>query len=88
MTHGETSWILGVSSSVHQKFTKWKKLIMDCQIEYWSHRVEDARVIPYNQTNKKAIEQEEKDAESLTTHIQSMSISFPKQNANSAMPKQ
>jgi hypothetical protein len=71
MTHGETSWILGVSSSVHQKFTKWKKLIMDCQIEYWSHRVEDPRVIPYNQTKKKVIEQEEKDAESLTTHIHS-----------------
>jgi hypothetical protein len=74
--------------SVHQKLTKCKKLIMDCQIGYWSHRVEDPRVTSYNQTNKKAIEHEEKDAESLTTHIHSMSISFPKQNANSAMPKQ
>jgi hypothetical protein len=70
------------------KCSSSSKLIIDCQIEYWSHRVEDPRVIPYNQTNKKAIEHEEKDAESLTTHIHSMSISFPIQNANSAMPKQ
>jgi hypothetical protein len=34
MTHGETSRILGVSSTIHQKLTKCKKLIMDCQIEY------------------------------------------------------
>jgi len=45
------------------------------KIEYWSHRVEDPRVIPYNQTNKKAIEHEEKDAESLTSyHTHSLNV--------------